>query len=124
MFVDKARLLVQAGDGGNGSLSFRREKYVEMGGPDGGNGGLGGSVYLEADHHLTTLQDLAVSPHVNAQSGENGSSNNRTGHGGEDKIVRIPPGTLVFKQGKLIADLKKAGERILIAKGGRGGRGN
>lgn len=124
MFVDKTRLFVQAGHGGNGALSFRREKYVEMGGPDGGNGGQGGSVYFEADPHMTTLQDLAVSPHVKASSGDHGQSANKTGRSGEDKILRIPPGTLVFKEGKLIADLKKPGERVLVAKGGRGGRGN
>jgi GTPase len=124
MFIDKARVYAAAGHGGNGCLSFRREKYVEMGGPDGGNGGHGGSVWLEADSHLTTLQDLTLRPHVKAPAGSNGQSSNKTGRSGEDVVVKVPPGTLVYRGGRLLVDLKNSGDRFLVAKGGRGGRGN
>jgi len=124
MFIDKAKLYVTAGKGGDGCLSFRREKYVEKGGPDGGNGGAGGSVWFEADFHLTTLQDLAVRPHVKAPHGNNGESSNKTGRSGEDVVLKVPPGTLVYREGRLLVDLKVSGDRFRVAKGGRGGRGN
>lgn len=124
MFIDKAKVHIQAGRGGDGCLSFRREKYVERGGPDGGNGGSGGSVWMEADFHLTTLQDLAFHPHVKAPSGVNGQSSNKTGRSGEDVVLKVPPGTLLYQGGRLLADLKEAGERYCVAQGGRGGRGN
>ncbi|MGQ0644497.1 MAG: GTPase ObgE [Elusimicrobiota bacterium] len=124
MFIDKARLTAAAGKGGDGCLSFRREKYVEMGGPDGGNGGRGADVWLEADKRLTTLQDLAWQPRVKAPDGGHGLGANKTGRSGEDVVLRVPPGTLVFRDGRLLADLKVPGDRVLAAKGGRGGRGN
>jgi GTPase len=124
MFVDKAKLTVSGGRGGDGCLSFRREKYVEMGGPDGGNGGRGGSVWLEADPHMTTLVDLTHRPHHKAPAGMNGQGANKTGRSGEDVVIRVPPGTLVFRDGRLLHDLKNPGDRVQAARGGRGGRGN
>lgn len=124
MFVDHARIFVSGGHGGDGCLSFRREKYVEMGGPDGANGGRGGDVWFEADAHKTTLADFAYHPHFKGEAGSNGQSAKKTGRSGEDTLVRVPLGTLVYKDGRLLADLKAAGQRFLAAKGGRGGRGN
>jgi GTP-binding protein len=123
-FVDRARIFASGGRGGDGCLSFRREKYVEMGGPDGANGGRGGDVWLETDPHKTTLADFSYSPHYKGEPGGNGLSANKTGRSGEDAVVRVPLGTLVYREDRLIADLKKPGERLLAAKGGRGGRGN
>ncbi|MBI4395798.1 MAG: GTPase ObgE [Elusimicrobia bacterium] len=124
MFIDKARIFVSGGKGGDGCLCFRREKYVELGGPDGGNGGEGGSVWLEADFHMTTLYDLSYKPHYKASPGVNGQGSNKTGRSGEDLTIKVPLGTMVFREGRLLADLKTPGERVLAAKGGRGGRGN
>ncbi len=124
MFIDRARIFVSGGRGGNGCLSFRREKYVERGGPDGGNGGHGGSVWLEADPRKTTLYDLTYRPHFKAPAGGNGLGANKTGRSGEDLVIGLPPGTLVFREGKFLADLKNPGDRFLAARGGRGGRGN
>jgi GTP-binding protein len=124
LFIDKARILASGGHGGNGCLSFRREKYIEMGGPDGGSGGRGGSVWLEADPEKATLADFSYRPHFKGESGVHGKSADRTGRSGDDLVVKVPAGTLVFQDGRLVADLVKAGDRFLAARGGRGGRGN
>ncbi|MFI5369922.1 MAG: GTPase ObgE [Candidatus Eisenbacteria bacterium] len=126
MLVDLARIQVVAGRGGNGCVSFRREKYVPKGGPDGGDGGHGGSVMLEVDPHVRTLLDCRERPRVEAGSGRPGSGNNRTGRDGEDLVVRIPPGTVVrdAETREVLADLVTPGDRWVAARGGRGGRGN
>lgn len=123
-FVDKVRIHVTAGRGGNGALSFLREKYREFGGPDGGDGGRGGSVYLEADPAVATLLDFAYRPRLRAGDGEGGKGRNQTGAAAEDLVVRVPVGTVAYRDGRLIADLAEPGTRVLVAKGGRGGRGN
>ncbi|MDR0401523.1 MAG: GTPase ObgE [Endomicrobium sp.] len=123
-FIDKITIYLVAGCGGNGCTSFRREKYVPRGSPDGGNGGKGGDVFLECDDRKTTLLDLSYTPKLIAENGRNGSSNNKSGRAGSDLIIKVPPGTLVFKNNKFYADLNVANDRILIVKGGRGGRGN
>jgi GTP-binding protein len=124
MFIDKVCTYLTAGRGGNGCISFRREKYVPYGGPDGGNGGNGGDIYFESDPHKTTLLDLSYRPKFKAEDGQKGSSGDKSGKYGKDLIIKIPLGTLIFKNGEFFADLKTAGERILIVKGGKGGRGN
>ncbi len=123
-FIDKVRVHVAAGDGGNGCLSFLREKYLEFGGPNGGDGGKGGDVFLEASPRITTLLDLAQRPHLKAASGGHGKGGDKTGEAGSDLVVPVPVGTVVFRDGVLVADLHKAGQRYLAAAGGRGGRGN
>lgn len=125
MFVDHAVIHVKAGDGGAGCVSFRREKYVPKGGPDGGNGGDGGSVIILADPNVSTLYDFKGQHHWNAQRGEDGMSSQCSGTKGQDCIIRMPAGTQIFDHhsGQLIHDLKP-GEHIVIAKGGRGGFGN
>ncbi len=125
-FVDEATIRVQAGNGGHGCLSFRREKYVERGGPDGGDGGNGGSVYLVADASLNTLADFRVARKFKAESGVGGAGQNRTGHSGEDLEVMVPQGTVVHDvdTGELICDLTEPGQRQKVAEGGRGGLGN
>ena len=125
-FVDEATIRVQAGNGGHGCLSFRREKYVERGGPDGGDGGHGGSVYLVADPSMNTLADFRVARRFRAESGEPGAGRNKTGKSGEDLDVLIPCGTVVHDvdTGELIGDLVEAGQRQMVAEGGRGGLGN
>ena len=125
-FVDEATIRVQAGNGGHGCLSFRREKYVERGGPDGGDGGRGGSVYLVAEESLNTLADFRVARKFKAETGESGAGRNKTGRSGEDLDVRVPCGTVVhdIDTGELIADLTEAGQRQMVAEGGRGGLGN
>ena len=125
-FVDEARINVIDGDGGNGCMSLRREKYVPRGGPDGGDGGDGGSVYLEATDNLNTLADFRHQRTYLAKRGENGRGRNCSGAGGEDIIVLVPVGTIARdrQNGQLVADLKTAGERLLVAKGGWHGLGN
>lgn len=125
-FVDEATIKVKAGDGGNGCVSFRREKYIEFGGPDGGDGGDGGSVYLVADQNLNTLVDFRHRRHFAAERGKNGSGRNCTGRKGEDIEIPVPVGTIVHddETGELIGDLVKAGDRLLVAKGGFHGIGN
>jgi GTP-binding protein len=125
-FVDEATIRVQAGNGGHGCLSFRREKYVERGGPDGGDGGNGGSVYLVADASMNTLADFRVARKFRAESGQGGAGRNKTGRSGEDLEVKIPCGTVVrdVDTGELIGDLTEPGQRQMIAEGGRGGLGN
>jgi len=125
-FVDEARVRVEAGDGGDGCVSFRREKYIPFGGPDGGDGGDGGSVYLVAADNLSTLIDFRVHRAFRARRGENGSGRNCTGRGGADREVAVPTGTLVYDAdtGELLGDLLRAGQRLLVARGGRHGVGN
>ena len=123
-FIDKVRIFVTAGNGGNGCLSFRRLKFLEFGGPNGGDGGKGGDVYLEASPQLTTLLDLSRKPHVRGQDGSHGKSANWTGDSGADIVLFVPIGTVVYRDGILLADLLEPGQRQLIAAGGRGGRGN
>lgn len=126
MFVDKAKIFVKAGNGGNGSVSFRREKYVPAGGPDGGDGGRGGSIIIEADGALRTLMDFKYKTKYSAPNGEDGSKKRRAGKNGEDLLLRVPEGTIIRdeKTGLVIADLKNSGDRIVVAKGGFGGKGN
>jgi len=125
-FVDEATIRVQAGNGGHGCLSFRREKYVERGGPDGGDGGHGGSVYLVADPSMNTLADFRVARKFRAVTGQGGAGRNKTGRSGEDLEVKIPCGTVVHEvdTGELICDLTEPGQRQKVAEGGRGGLGN
>jgi GTP-binding protein len=124
MFVDTAKVFIQAGKGGDGAVSFRHEIYVDKGGPDGGDGGKGGDVIFEATENLNTLIDFRFKPELKADHGANGSKSNRRGRSGEDLIVKVPMGTLVRRDGRLIADLTKHGERVVVAMGGDGGFGN
>ena len=125
-FVDEATIRVQAGNGGHGCLSFRREKYVERGGPDGGDGGHGGSVYLVAEPSMNTLADFRVARKFRAETGQGGAGRNKTGRSGNDLDVMIPCGTVVHDvdTGELISDLTEPGQRQMVAEGGRGGLGN
>ncbi len=125
-FVDEATIDVKAGDGGNGAVSFRREKYIPFGGPDGGDGGDGGSVWVVADSGLNTLADFRYERRFQAQRGENGRGRNCTGKAGEDCIIRVPVGTLVYEEdtGELMGDLIEDGQRLLVARGGFHGLGN
>jgi GTP-binding protein len=125
-FVDEAEIRVEAGKGGNGCLSFRREKYIEKGGPDGGDGGNGGNVYMQADASLNTLVDFRFVPLYRAQSGQSGQSKNCTGRGGEDLLVRVPIGTSVIDVSteELIVDLNSSKKQVMVAKGGVHGQGN
>jgi len=130
MFVDEVDIHVSAGNGGNGCLSFRREKFVPRGGPDGGDGGAGGSVFIVATPTKNTLIDFRFHPEFEARRGAHGQGANKTGHSGSDLEISVPIGTLVFGKdpdtGELspLADLAQDGQRVLVAKGGRGGRGN
>ena len=126
MFIDKARIFVKAGNGGNGSVSFRREKYVPAGGPDGGDGGRGASIIMVADAGLRTLMDFKYKKKYSAPCGEDGSKKKRSGKNGDDLILRVPEGTIVRdeKTGLIIADLKNDGDSVVVAKGGFGGKGN
>jgi GTP-binding protein len=125
-FLDQAKLYIKAGDGGPGSVSFRREKFIEFGGPDGGDGGRGGHVILEATHNQNTLIDFRYQQHFRAKKGVHGSGQNRTGAYGEDVILMVPVGTQVFAEDNqtLWHDLTKPGERYIVAAGGEGGLGN
>jgi GTP-binding protein len=125
-FVDEAEIRVEAGKGGNGCLSFRREKYIEKGGPDGGDGGNGGNVYMQADASLNTLVDFRFVPLYRAESGKPGQGKNCTGRGGEDLLVRVPIGTSVIDVGteEIIADLNTTEKQVMVAKGGVHGQGN
>ncbi|MFN6208468.1 MAG: Obg family GTPase CgtA, partial [Planctomycetota bacterium] len=126
MFVDRVEIEVWAGNGGNGCLSFRREKYVPRGGPDGGNGGDGGSVVLVARHGVNSLVGLTQKKQWRAESGANGEGSNRHGRGAADFILLVPPGTLVIdaENGFVIRDLQADGDSLVAAQGGRGGKGN
>jgi GTP-binding protein len=124
-FLDQVDLRVSSGDGGKGIVAWRREKYVPKGGPSGGDGGDGGSVYVEADENLYTLMDLSHNTHVFAGDGEPGGRREQTGASGEDKVIRVPPGTVVKEQtGAIIGEVVESGQRICVAEGGQGGRGN
>jgi GTP-binding protein len=126
MFIDEAKILVQAGDGGRGCVSFRREKFVPKGGPDGGDGGKGGDVVLQADPNLSTLLDFRYKRRYAAERGEHGRGSDQKGRGGEDCIIRVPLGTVVRStdSGAEVADLVSPDQRFIAAHGGRGGRGN
>jgi GTP-binding protein len=126
MFVDEALIHVKAGDGGHGCVAFRREKFVPKGGPDGGDGGNGGSVIFVADAGKDTLLDFSGKHHWKAPRGESGMGKKMAGHNGEDLIIQVPPGTLVYdaEHGTLLADLDVPEKRVVIAKAGKGGRGN
>src|ERR1700675_2789562 len=126
MFVDEAKISVKAGDGGNGCVAFRREKYVPRGGPSGGDGGRGGSIYLEANPNDNTLLRYRYNREFKADRGRHGEGSNCSGVSGDDTILKVPVGTLVFDAtgNVLLADLKQPGQRLLVAQGGRGGRGH
>jgi GTP-binding protein len=126
MFIDQVTITVEAGNGGDGCCSFRREKYIPLGGPDGGDGGKGGNVVLEADSNLTTLIDLRYQKIYQAENGKSGRGQQMTGKSGKNLIIRLPPGTLVkdVDSGELLVDLKESDQQFLSAKGGDGGRGN
>ncbi|MDC2969755.1 Obg family GTPase CgtA [Candidatus Pelagibacter sp.] len=125
-FLDHVKIYIKAGDGGDGSPSFRREKFIEFGGPDGGDGGNGGSIILRAERNLNTLIDYRYQQHHKAKRGDNGAGQNRTGKGGENLILKVPLGTQVFEEDNktLIYDFVKVGEEFVVAKGGIGGLGN
>ena len=130
-FLDQAKIYVKAGDGGAGAISFRREKYIAMGGPDGGHGGRGGNVWAEAASNLNTLIDFRYQQHFKAKTGVHGMGRNRNGARGEDVIITVPVGTQIFEdegyqegEARLVADLTQEGERVLLAEGGNGGFGN
>ncbi len=125
-FIDESKIYVKAGDGGNGCCSFRREKYVPRGGPDGGDGGKGGDVIIEASSHIHTLLDQRYHPHYKAQRGQHGKGKNCTGRSGRDLVIRVPVGTVVRnpQTGEIVADLVKEGQSAVLARGGAGGRGN
>src|SRR5437867_7157744 len=126
MFIDRARLVVRGGDGGRGVISFRREAHVPRGGPDGGDGGKGGDVILRVDPQLGTLTDFRFTKQIEAEPGKPGSGRNSSGRSGADRILSIPPGTLVIDRatGETVADLTAPGEELVIARGGSGGKGN
>ena len=125
-FLDQTKIYLKAGDGGSGSASFRREKFIEFGGPDGGDGGNGGSIILKAERNLNTLIDYRYQQHHKAKRGDNGSGQNRTGKSGDDLILKVPLGTQVFEEDNktLIYDFIKIGEEFVAASGGKGGLGN
>ncbi|HBC4362955.1 TPA: GTPase ObgE [Staphylococcus aureus] len=126
MFVDQVKISLKAGDGGNGITAYRREKYVPFGGPAGGDGGKGASVVFEVDEGLRTLLDFRYQRHFKASKGENGQSSNMHGKNAEDLVLKVPPGTIIknVETGEVLADLVEDGQRAVVAKGGRGGRGN
>tara|TARA_Y200000002_G_scaffold379566_1_gene389136 strand:- start:2250 stop:3233 length:984 start_codon:yes stop_codon:yes gene_type:complete len=125
-FLDQAKIYIKAGNGGSGSASFRREKFIEYGGPDGGDGGSGGSIIIESDRNLNTLIDFRYAQHFRAQNGNPGSKKNKTGANGKDLILRVPTGTQMYEEDNntLIYDFTKGKERYLVASGGKGGLGN
>ena len=126
MFTDYVKIYAKAGDGGNGAISFRREKYVAAGGPDGGDGGKGGDVYFEVDPNSNTLIDFRYKKKFKAQTGNNGEGSNKYGRGGEDLTIKVPIGTVIkdATTNEVLADLSQEGQRELVLKGGRGGKGN
>jgi len=125
-FLDQCKIYLKSGDGGRGSMSFRREKFIEFGGPDGGDGGKGGDIVLVAQQNLNTLIDYRYQQHFRAQNGRGGAGRNKTGAGGRDLVLRVPVGTQVFDDDKetVIADLTRPGQRIVLLRGGDGGFGN
>src|SRR5262245_56044597 len=124
-FLDEAKVYIRSGDGGNGCVAFRREKYVEFGGPSGGNGGRGGDVVALAVNGLNTLIDYRYQQHFKARSGGNGMGKDRHGAGGSDIVLKVPVGTQIFDEDKetLLADLTETGQRVVLAQGGNGGFG-
>ena len=126
MFTDYAKITIKSGNGGDGAITFRREKYVAAGGPDGGDGGRGGSIYFQVDPNANTLVDFRYTKKFKAQNGENGSGSNKYGKSGEDLYIDVPIGTIIkdAETGKIVADLSKEGQKELVLKGGRGGKGN
>jgi GTP-binding protein len=126
MFIDQAQIWVKAGDGGHGCVSFRRERFIPKGGPDGGDGGRGGNVYFEAAENLDTLLDFAGKHHWQARNGQPGSGNNKFGANGEDLIIKVPPGTLIYDTDLdlLLKDMNETGLKVRVCIGGRGGKGN
>tara|TARA_Y100001958_G_C21205181_1_gene531352 strand:- start:287 stop:1270 length:984 start_codon:yes stop_codon:yes gene_type:complete len=125
-FLDQAKISLKAGNGGSGSASFRREKYIEFGGPDGGDGGAGGSIIFTADRNLNTLVDFRYTQHFKAEHGKHGSKRNKTGANGKDLILKVPLGTQIYEEDNktLIYDFKKNKDKYLVARGGNGGLGN
>ncbi|KAJ53817.1 GTP-binding protein [Clostridium tetanomorphum] len=126
MFIDRAKIFVKSGDGGNGAVSFRREKYIPLGGPDGGDGGKGGDVVLIADQNMTTLMDFTYKKKYAAERGENGSGSKCYGKDGESLYIKVPMGTIIRdkESNKIMADLSHPGDKFIVAKGGKGGKGN
>jgi GTP-binding protein len=126
MFIDRVTIEVAAGDGGDGCVSFRREKYVPRGGPDGGNGGRGGDVVVEVCERLSTLIDLHYRKHCKAERGRHGQGASRTGRSGEESVIRVPAGSVIrdLDRDAVVAELLEVGERAVVARGGDGGRGN
>lgn len=124
MLKDFEKITVMSGRGGNGCVSFRREKFVPRGGPDGGDGGRGGDIYIESRDNLDTLQEFSHHKLFKAEEGGAGKAKNMHGANGEDVVIKVPPGTIIYKNGTVVADLKLLGEKVLIAKGGKGGHGN
>ncbi len=126
MFIDEAQIWVKAGDGGNGCVSFRREKFVPKGGPDGGDGGKGGDVYFQAVENLDTLMDFSYKHHWQAQNGRPGSSNNKHGANGQDLVIEVPPGTLIYDVdlNLLLKDINEVGMKVCVCRGRKGGKGN
>src|SRR5512134_3118213 len=125
MFIDEAKIRVKAGNGGNGCVAFRREKYVPRGGPSGGDGGKGGDVYLESSERHNTLVHFRFNPEYKAERGRHGEGSNRAGREGEDVVLKVPVGTIVYDHDTFdrLHDFSRADERMCIARGGRGGRG-
>jgi GTPase len=125
-FLDQAKIYIASGAGGDGSVSFRREKFIEFGGPDGGDGGKGGDVWVECVANLNTLIDYRYRQHFKAQSGTGGMGQNRAGPSGEDAVIAVPPGTQVFAEDEetLLGEVLKPGDRVRLARGGNGGFGN
>ena len=125
-FLDQAKVFIRSGDGGAGCVSFRREKFIEFGGPDGGDGGRGGDVVIECVDGLNTLIDYRYQQHFKAKTGGHGMGKNRTGASGTDVVLKVPKGTQIFDEDNetLLADLTRVGERAVVAKGGNGGFGN
>ena len=125
-FLDQAKIYVRAGDGGAGAVSFRREKFIEFGGPDGGDGGKGGDVVLECVDGLNTLIDFRYQQHFKAKTGQHGMGRNRSGKAGDDIVLKVPPGTVVLAEDQetVLAEITKAGERVVLIEGGNGGFGN
>ncbi|MBI3675897.1 MAG: GTPase ObgE [Proteobacteria bacterium] len=125
-FLDQAKVYIASGSGGNGCLSFRREKFIEYGGPNGGDGGRGGDVWAEAVDNLNTLIDYRYQQHIKAKNGQHGMGKEMTGANGEDAVIRVPPGTQIYEEDgeTLICDLPKVADRVMLAKGGNGGFGN
>ena len=126
LFTDYTKIIIKSGNGGDGAITFRREKYVAAGGPDGGDGGRGGNIYFRVDPNANTLIDFRFTKKFKAQNGENGSGSNRYGKAGEDLYIDVPIGTIIkdVETGKVVADLSKEGQEELVLKGGRGGKGN